>query len=139
MKILVAGVNGYIGSKLYLQLEQWVSITSIDYSQGSIENNFTKLDLTDIVQVNRFAENCTHFDILIFLVGLAHVKGKGKDLPKFKKVNYQTLVNLLSALRSKIKSLIRLFFPARSQYMVKNIIKIIMVKNRRKNHSAPML
>ena len=94
MKILVAGVNGYISSKLYFQSEQWVSITSIEYSQGPIEKNITKLDLTDIYQANHFVENCTHFDVLIFLIGLAHVKGKGEDLPEFEKVNYQTLENI---------------------------------------------
>ena len=36
-------------------------------------------------------------------MGLAHAKGKGKDLPEFKKVNYQTLVNLLSALAENNK------------------------------------
>ena len=54
MKALIAGGNGYIGLKLYSQLEQQVSITSIDYSQGPIEKNFTKLDLTDIDKINDF-------------------------------------------------------------------------------------
>ena len=61
------------------------------------------MDLTDINKVNDFADNCDHFCVLIFLVGLAHAKGKGKDFPEFKKVNYQTLVNLLSALGNNKK------------------------------------
>ena len=103
MKTLIAGRNGYIGSHLYSQLEQQISITSIGYSQGPIEKNFINLNLTDIIQVNDFAKNCYHFDVLIFLVGLAHAKGKGKQLPEFKKINYQTLVNLLSALENNNK------------------------------------
>ena len=71
MKILVAGANGYIGSKLFTQFEQMFSITSLDYSQGLIENNFIQLDLNDVGQVNHFAENHTYFDALIYLVGLA--------------------------------------------------------------------
>jgi len=97
MKILLTGANGNIGSMLYSKLKKKLSITSIDYNQNSNEN-VIKLDLTDIDQVNRYAKNCNHFDVLIFLVGLAHEKGKGKNLPEFKKVNYQTLANLLSAL-----------------------------------------
>lgn len=61
------------------------------------------MDLTHIYHVNHFTENCFHFDVLIFLVGLAHAKGKGKDLSAFEKVNYQTLVNLLSALDAQGK------------------------------------
>ena len=56
-------------------------------------------------QVSRYAENCDQFETLIFLVGLAHAKGKGKQLTEFKKINYQTLVNLLSAIESNNKIL----------------------------------
>ena len=96
MRILIVGGNGYIGSHLYFQLKEQAFVASIDY--GNDSKDFINLDLTDIYKVNDFADNCDHFDILIFLVGLAHAKGKGKDLPEFMKVNYQTLVNLLSAL-----------------------------------------
>ena len=36
-------------------------------------------------------------------MGLAHAKGMAKDLPEFKKINYQTLVNLLVALNNNNK------------------------------------
>mgnify|MGYP000023458677 CR=1 FL=1 len=102
-KILLTGSNGFIGSNLFHQLKEHTSVTCIDYSSGSTEKDFINLDLTDINQVKDFAYNCAHFDVLIFLVGLAHAKGKGKDLPEFKKINYQTLVNLLSALENNNK------------------------------------
>ena len=113
MKILLAGDKGFIGSYLYSHLEQRVSITSIDYSKGQCEKNYTQLDLTDINQVKDFAYNCSHFDVLIFLVGLAHAKGRGKDLPEFKKINYQTLINLLSTLENNkihAKNILTIFF-----------------------------
>tara|TARA_B100000315_G_scaffold113131_1_gene103742 strand:+ start:496 stop:1314 length:819 start_codon:yes stop_codon:yes gene_type:complete len=72
-------------------------------SLGLIENNIMQLDLTDVDQVIHFSQNCAHFDTLIFLVALAHAKGKGKQLPEFKKINYQTLVDLLSALEKNNK------------------------------------
>ena len=96
--ILVAGGSGYIGSHLSSQLEVPSSVISIDYGNCTTEKDFINLDLTNTAKVNEFVTNCDHFDVLIFLVGLAHAKGKGKDLPEFKKLNYQTLVNLLSAL-----------------------------------------
>lgn len=102
-EVLICGANGFIGSFLYSQLEKIFSIIAIDYNQKPIEKIITQLNFSDIYQVNRFAENCPHFSTLIFLVGLAHAKGKGKDLPEFKKINYQTLVNLLSALEENNK------------------------------------
>ena len=101
MRILIVGGNGYIGSHLYFQLKEQAFVASIDY--GNDSKDFINLDLTDIYKVNDFADNCDHFDILIFLVGLAHAKGKSKDLSEFMKVNYQTLVNLLSALDNNNK------------------------------------
>lgn len=102
-KVLLVGSNGFIGSFLYNKLNKKFPITTIDNSSGSINKDFFKLDLTDLVQVKFFVENCTQFDCLIFLVGLAHSKGKGKDLTIFKNINVQTLVNLLSALKENNK------------------------------------
>lgn len=103
MKILIASGKGYIGSHLYSQLEEQASVTSIVYGNGPTEKDFINLDLTDIDKVKDFADNSDHFDVLIFLVGLVHAKGKGKDLLEFRKVNYQTLVNLLTALQKQNK------------------------------------
>ena len=97
MKILIAGRSGLIGSFLHKHLDEHLLLTCIDNSVVSDENDIINLDLTDIYKVERFAKNCDNFDVLIFLVGLAHAKGKGKDLPEFKKVNYETLVNTLSS------------------------------------------
>ena len=87
MRILIVGGNGYIGSHLYSQLEQQASVTSIDYGNGPAEKDFINLDLTNTDKINDFVANCDHVDVLIFLVGLAHAKGKGKEFPEFKKIN----------------------------------------------------
>ena len=110
--ILLAGANGYIGSHLYYQLERHSTVTAIDYGNYQTEKDFINLNLTDIDKVIDFADNCDHFDVLIFLVGLAHAKGKGKDLPEFKKLNYQTLVNLLSALEKNNKTPDKIIFAS---------------------------
>ena len=103
MKTLITGRQGYIGSHLYSQLEEQSSVTSIDYGNGPTEKDFISLDLTNINKVNDFADNCDHFDVLIFLVGFAHTKGKVAEFSKFKCVNYQTLFNLLIALQKQNK------------------------------------
>ena len=92
---LITGGNGMIGSVLYNKLNGQFSITVMDNSASPIEKDFIQLDLTAPDQVKYFAENYTKFDSLIFLVGLAHKKGKGKELDEFRKINKQTLGNLL--------------------------------------------
>ena len=102
-KVLIAGGNGFIGSFLYNKLNKQFPITVMDNSESSIEKDFIQLDLTDPDKVKCFAENYTQFDALIFLVGLAHKKGKGKELSEFRDVNTQTLIHLLSALNKQGK------------------------------------
>lgn len=102
-KVLLAGANGFIGSFLYNRFKKDYSITALDYSKGLIEDNFFPLDLTQEADVENFTEKSPKFDALIFLVGLAHKKGKGKELDEFRRINKQTLINLLSKLDEKNK------------------------------------
>lgn len=97
-KLLIAGGNGFIGTYLKSHFNRKMNVISIDYSNNSTNKDFINLDLTNKIQVMKFAEVTDQFDVLIFLVGLAHAKGKGKDFPEFTKINYKTIENLLTAL-----------------------------------------
>ena len=92
-----------IGSFLYNRFNKKYSITALNYSKASIEENFSPLDLTQEADVETFAEKSPEFDALIFLVGLAHKKGKGQEIDEFRRINKQTLSNLLSALGKENK------------------------------------
>jgi len=101
--ILLAGANGFIGSFLYNRLNKDYSITALDYSKELIKDNFFPLDLTKEEDVKTFAKKSPKCDALIFLVGLAHKKGKRQEFREFQSINKQTLVNLLSILEAKNK------------------------------------
>ena len=70
----------------------------MDYNSKLIEDNFFHLDLTNKVDVEIFSKKSPKCDALIFLVGLAHKKGKGQELEQFRLINKQTLINLVSRL-----------------------------------------
>ena len=101
--ILLAGANGMIGSFLYNTFNKDYSITALDYSKSLIEDNFFSIDLIQEADVENFADKSPKCDALIFLVGLAHKKGKGQEIDEFRRINKQTLINLLSTLDKKNK------------------------------------
>lgn len=102
MNILLAGQNGIIGSFLYKELKSEHKIIGI--GKGKFNSpNYIDLDLLNCTHVNEFVKENKKVDVLIFLIGLAHSKGKNQDYPVFKNINYSTLVNLLKALKHSNK------------------------------------
>ena len=88
--VLVAGGSGIIGS----YLKQTYNTKNLTFFSSK------DCDLISNDSIKNFFTNSEQFDILIYLVGLAHRKGKKSDLNEFNNMNYQTLVNLLSFLGS---------------------------------------
>ena len=77
MKTLLAGQNGIIGSFLYDELKNDHEIVGI--GKGEFNSpNYLNLDLSNIKDVESFVKRSEQFDVLIFLVGLAHAKGKNQ-------------------------------------------------------------
>jgi len=102
-RVLLAGANGMIGSFLNNKLHTLYSTTGIDYSENSCVKDYCSVDLSDPVGVRNFVNNSEKYNALIFLVGLAHKKGKGQEIDEFRSINKQTVVNLVSTLNAKNK------------------------------------
>jgi len=98
MNILIVGASGNIGSNLYDKIKQNYSVYTLGYSGKPVGEKYYSIDLTDEIQVSDFVKNSIYFDILIFLVGLAHKKGSRSEFSEFNKINYNSLTNLLSTL-----------------------------------------
>lgn len=97
---------------MYSKFHKDYSITALDYTKGSIDENFFSLDLTQETEVEAFAEKSPKCDALIFLVGLAHKKGKGQEFEEFGRINRLTLINLLSKLDKKNKLPVKIIFAS---------------------------
>jgi nucleoside-diphosphate-sugar epimerase len=121
--ILLAGANGFIGTFLYNKLNSSYSTTSLDYGQESSVKDYYSVDLSDHAEVRNFVDNSQKCAVLIFLVGLAHKKGKGQEIDEFRRINKQTLINLLSSLDKNNKLPNKIIFASTiSVYGEKNNI-----------------
>ena len=98
-KILIAGGSGFIGSYLYNTFNEEYSVTTLGREWDQFKPNYYSLDLANVEKVKTFVENSPEYDILIFLVGLAHKKGKKEELGEFEKTNKQSLINLISKMQ----------------------------------------
>ncbi len=100
--VLIAGATGHLGSYLLGELKDYHNVLGLSKS-GNIKDGALKIDLTNEYKTKSFAKSCQNFDVLIFLVGLAHSKGESKQYPIFRKMNVNTLKNLLSSLEKEKK------------------------------------
>ncbi|MBI87035.1 MAG: hypothetical protein CMG63_03025 [Candidatus Marinimicrobia bacterium] len=112
LKILIAGASGYIGSYICQEYDGKHNLFKLKYKNGNLKNDYITLDLTNKNEIKHFVKKSNKFDILIFLVGLAHKKGKDKDLKDFRILNKSTLVNLLSVLKKNKKTPSKIIFAS---------------------------
>jgi len=74
---------------------------------------------------------------LIFLVGLAHKKGKGQEFDEFRRINKQTLVNLLSALEVQGKLPNKIIFASTISVYGEKLNQNIYNEDSEKNPFSP--
>ena len=89
--ILIAGGTGIIGSYLLKSLNNEFRLSILE------------IDLLNKSDINNDLKKIKNLDCLIFLVGLAHSKGKNKELRNFKDINFSTLRNLIEELSNQDK------------------------------------
>ena len=135
--ILLAGANGNIGSFIFEKLNKEYAITRLDYTQGILGNNYFSLDLTNELEVSTFSKSSPKHNALIFLVGLAHKKGKGQEFDEFRRINKQTLVNLLSALEVQGKLPNKIIFASTISVYGEKMNQNIYNEDSEKNPSSP--
>lgn len=96
-KILIAGGSGNIGRPLFKRLYKNQNVTILVNSSKKRDKSCIALNLLDDKKTKDFINCKNKFDILIFLVGLAHKKGEKSNYEEFNNVNFITLKNLIEA------------------------------------------
>ena len=135
--ILLAGANGNIGSFIFKILNKEYAITRVDYTQGILGDNYFSLDLTNELEVSTFSKSSPKHDALIFLVGLAHKKGKGQEFEEFRRINKQTLINLLMSLDKNNKLPEKIIFASTISVYGEKINQNIYNEDSEKNPFSP--
>ena len=99
MEILIAGHSGVIGSSLYKYLTNPNSFKNLNETINIIGLDSKNLDLTNESKIEQFISTYEKFDILIYLVALAHSKGNKNDFFIHEEINYKTLINTIRVLK----------------------------------------
>tara|TARA_B100000519_G_C14188608_1_gene411985 strand:- start:259 stop:1167 length:909 start_codon:yes stop_codon:yes gene_type:complete len=136
-KVLIAGGSGVIGSFLLSALGKDFSIISINKSIQNFSEKSFPLDLTDLKSIEAFIDKFRRFNVIIFLVGLAHKKGIRREIDLFKQVNYQTLINMLSIMEKKHKLPKKIIFASTISVYGEKFGKEIYNENSNKDPISP--
>ena len=98
MKVLITGVNGFIGSNINNGLKYKHEILGVSQSKTSkVCDQYIQCDLTDKEALEEVIKKHNDIDVIVHCAALAHNKGNDLSRERFMKVNYgvtQDLVDL---------------------------------------------
>lgn len=98
MKVLITGVNGFIGSNTYNKLKDKHEVIGIDIAKKSnICDTYIHCDITDENQIIEIMKNNKDINSIIHCAALAHNKGNDLSFDRFMKVNYEATKFLVDA------------------------------------------
>lgn len=90
MKVLITGVNGFIGSNIYNELKIKHNVLGISQSSTSnVCNQYICCDLTDRYKLEEVIKQNNDIDAIIHCAALAHNKGNDLSKDRFMNVNYE--------------------------------------------------
>ncbi len=102
-KVLIVGASGILGNQIFQAFKSTYNLSGVARNGDFKEDYFIPLDLIEFEKVDFFVKKSKVYDCIIFLVGLAHKKGRNKDYDEFYNTNFLTLKNLLSCLDKESK------------------------------------
>ena len=135
--VLIAGANGIIGRYLFKSLSKNYPMFGISKTKNISEDLICHVDLTKKSEVRSFLQTNLQIDVLIFLVGLAHSKGKKKEYKSFDSVNYKTLENFLKILKEKNKLPKKIIFSSTISVYGESLMKEKYDETSETNPTSP--
>ena len=125
MKVLITGVNGFIGSNINNRLKDKHEILGVSQSKTSnVCDQYIQCDLTDKEALEEVIKKHNDIDVIVHCAALAHNKGNDLSRERFMKVNYGVTQDLVD-LSNKYLNLKKFIFLST---MVKEWIKVFILK-----------
>ena len=122
-----------IGSALVSYFKSFKSQSDIVITSLSSK----QLNLLDVENIEKFFLKNGKFNCVIFLIGLAHFKGKKGDYDNFNNVNYMTLVNLLNCMENKGLLPDKFIFSSSISIYGERLNKVYYDEDSKKTPSSP--
>ena len=136
-QLFLTGSNGIIGSYLYDELNKDYKVFTSKFRGEKTINFSTSVDFTDKIQLDTLVQEIKHFDVLIFLIGLAHKKGNIKEISSFDLINKRTLVNFLFYLEKYNKVPKKIIFASSISVYGENFGQTVYNEDSTKNPKSP--
>lgn len=129
MKVLITGVNGFIGSNIHNELKDKHEVLGISQSKTSkICNQYIQCDLTDKQSLEDVIKKHNDIDVIVHCAALAHNKGNDLSKDRFMKVNYSVTQDLID-LSNKYLNLKQFVFLSTISVYGEKIDKNIYLEN----------
>ncbi|MGL5295862.1 MAG: NAD-dependent epimerase/dehydratase family protein, partial [Culicoidibacterales bacterium] len=97
MKVLITGVNGFIGSHILEKIQPMHDVlgTSIEAIGKSAE--YVTCDISDSQAIHQMLQKHTDIEAIIHCAAIAHNKGDDLSRDRFMQVNYQAVADLVDS------------------------------------------
>lgn len=96
MKVLITGVNGFIGSNINNTLKDKHNILGVSQSKTSkVCDQYIQCDLTDKEDLEDVIKKHSDIDVIVHCAAIAHNKGNDLSRERFMKVNYGVTKDLV--------------------------------------------
>lgn len=116
MKVLITGVKGFIGNKIFSSLKESYEIIGIDIASEENGKGYCFADISDYSQLERFFKKNADIDVMIHAAALAHRKGSNLSFRSFEKINFEGTKNLIDLSNKHLKLTRFIFFSSISVY-----------------------
>ncbi len=130
--ILILGASGIIGTYLVEQFKKLKKNNLYNVKGYSS----SELNLLNNKEIDEFLKNNT-FEIIIFLVGLAHKKGKRSDIAHFDEINYLTLYNLMTSIKKNRVRFKKIIFSSTISVYGEDLNNNLYLEDCKKNPESP--
>ncbi|MGL5382964.1 MAG: NAD-dependent epimerase/dehydratase family protein [Culicoidibacterales bacterium] len=116
MKVLITGVNGFIGSHLLEKLQTEHEIIGTSQEPTGKSATYIQCDISDSRQIEQLLMANADIDVIIHCAAIAHNKGNDLSRERFMKVNYQAVADLVDYSNTHLQLKQFIFFSTISTY-----------------------